>query len=225
MGVSFHVGSGCSSANSYADAIQKSKFLFDYGLKYGVQMKILDIGGGFIQKEPLLTQVSEALQSSLHQFFGKNNLPQLIGEPGRFMAANVYDLSVPVIGKKRENDRMKYYIANSVYSSFNCKIFDYAQFNYDIHKVNGEVLSNQAQPENVQGVWTNQRGTWTDPQNTTLSTVFGATCDSLDLILEDQQLPELEIGDRLFFHNMGAYTLSASSKFNGIAKPLILYHD
>ncbi|CAI7914802.1 unnamed protein product, partial [Closterium sp. NIES-54] len=49
------------------------------------------------------------------------------------------------------------------------------------------------------------------------STVFGPTCDGLDMVLRDEALPELAIGDWLVFPNMGAYTAAAGSSFNGFA--------
>ncbi|XAR64228.1 Ornithine decarboxylase [Bertholletia excelsa] len=47
------------------------------------------------------------------------------------------------------------------------------------------------------------------------STVFGPTCDALDTVLTGYQLPELEVNDWLVFPNMGAYTVTAGSNFNG----------
>merc|ERR1712127_93931 len=47
------------------------------------------------------------------------------------------------------------------------------------------------------------------------STVFGPTCDSIDVIARSVLLPELNIGDWLYFQNMGAYTMAAASCFNG----------
>merc|ERR1712071_144551 len=49
------------------------------------------------------------------------------------------------------------------------------------------------------------------------STVFGPTCDSIDVIARSVLLPQLDIGDWLYFQNMGAYTMAASSCFNGFS--------
>jgi ornithine decarboxylase len=48
------------------------------------------------------------------------------------------------------------------------------------------------------------------------STVFGPTCDGLDVCLTDYPLPELRNGDWLVFPSMGAYTACGASDFNGI---------
>ena len=51
------------------------------------------------------------------------------------------------------------------------------------------------------------------------SSIWGPTCDGLDCITNHHMMPELEVGDWILFENMGAYTMSASSTFNGMAKP------
>jgi len=47
------------------------------------------------------------------------------------------------------------------------------------------------------------------------STVFGPTCDSIDIIARSVLLPKLKVGDWMYFQNMGAYTMAAASAFNG----------
>lgn len=47
------------------------------------------------------------------------------------------------------------------------------------------------------------------------SSIWGPTCDSLDNVISEIYLPELEIGDWLIFENMGAYTVCVASPFNG----------
>jgi ornithine decarboxylase len=200
VGVSFHVGSGCLSSDSYRDAIGKSRFVFYFSKQYGFDFKILDIGGGFVHKKPLLNEVSEAVIESLSRY-GFRDGTRLIAEPGRFMVANVADLYVKVVGRKQEGDYIKYYINSSVYGPFNCKIFDYANFKFDIYRGGKKIT----------------------PLVTYPSSLFGVTCDSLDVIIENTRLPELQIDDYLCFHHMGAYTYSASSEFNGI--PLPLWYD
>lgn len=47
------------------------------------------------------------------------------------------------------------------------------------------------------------------------STIWGQTCNSQDKIIDSHVMPELEIDDYIVFENMGAYTTTASSHFNG----------
>ena len=221
VGVSFHVGSGCLSAESYLDALRKCRYVFDFAKEtVGLDLNIIDLGGGFMQGEPLLSTVSHVISQQLKQLFNwtpKSHHLYVMAEPGRFMATNVFDLYVQVIGKNStlgasnerlgaSNERLgasdgrkdvciKYYINNSVYGAFNCKIFDYAVFNYQLYHADGSpITSTIAIP----------------------CTVFGSTCDSIDKILEHISLPEMIVGDYMCFKNMGAYTYSASCTFNGI---------
>ena len=55
------------------------------------------------------------------------------------------------------------------------------------------------------------------------STIWGPTCDCTDEVCETH-LPELETGDWLYFKDMGAYTESAASTFNGMTRPKSYYY-
>jgi ornithine decarboxylase len=51
-------------------------------------------------------------------------------------------------------------------------------------------------------------------------TIFGPTCDGFDKIADNVvDLPEMEIGDRLVWLCMGAYTTAASTTFTGFTQP------
>ena len=45
----------------------------------------------------------------------------------------------------------------------------------------------------------------------------------MDIISKEVLLPELQNGDWLYFENMGAYTSSASSEFNGMKRPCVMH--
>jgi len=47
------------------------------------------------------------------------------------------------------------------------------------------------------------------------SILFGPTCDSMDTICNNIELPELAIGEWIYVEEFGAYTLAAASAFNG----------
>ena len=55
------------------------------------------------------------------------------------------------------------------------------------------------------------------------TTVFGPTCDSIDVVARSVLLPKLEIGDWVYFQNMGAYTMAAASSFNGFTPTEKMY--
>ena len=47
IGVSFHVGSGCTNADAYGKAISWAREVFDHAASIGMNLTLLDIGGGF----------------------------------------------------------------------------------------------------------------------------------------------------------------------------------
>ncbi len=49
--------------------------------------------------------------------------------------------------------------------------------------------------------------------------VAGPSCDSFDVISDDIDLPEMEIGDRVYILSAGAYTIAYASRFNGFPIP------
>ena len=55
------------------------------------------------------------------------------------------------------------------------------------------------------------------------TSLWGPTCDSADKIC-DALLPELSVGEWLYVEEMGAYTFSAHSDFNGFNQPGVYYY-
>lgn len=50
------------------------------------------------------------------------------------------------------------------------------------------------------------------------SVIWGPTCDAIDKLLDNFWIPELHTGDWLLFENMGAYSVTLCSEFNGFEK-------
>ena len=86
-----------------------------------------------------------------------------------------------------------YYVNDGVYGAFNCIVFD--------HQMPKGMPLRAAAP----GAQLYECSVW------------GPTCDSLDKIEPASTLPELEVGDWIFYPNMGAYTMAAASNFNGFS--------
>ncbi len=50
--------------------------------------------------------------------------------------------------------------------------------------------------------------------------VAGPTCDSVDILMRDEMLPEdIQEGDFIYIPNAGAYTTAYASNFNGFPLP------
>jgi ornithine decarboxylase len=217
IGISFHVGSGCRDANAYYDAIKRAKEVFDEGIKIGFEMTLLDIGGGFpgfsgngVEFE----KIARVIKHSIDEFFPDDNI-KIIAEPGRFFAASAFTLATAVTSRRTivdgENKRFMYYVNDGVYGSFNCMFYDHAVL---------PPLTYIKKDEKG-------RSTFTYPieleKTQYMSSIWGPTCDSLDCLTRSLNMPELNIGDWIVYKNMGAYTLPAASRFNGIEKAKIYY--
>jgi len=158
---------------------------------------------------------------------------RIIAEPGRYFVASAFTLAVNVIArrtikimaaatvvddtktnsvsKKTGTTSFMYYVNDGVYGSFNCVMFDH-------QVVHPYVLYRN-------GMWV-----YGSDMDAILShcTVWGPTCDSIDLVVpatQECRLPVLDVGDWIAFDHMGAYTMCAASEFNGFKKSRVVYTD
>lgn len=202
-GISFHVGSGCQDPNQYKKAAQQSLEGIKMLNSVGHNADIIDIGGGFVPDIPTFERNARAIRSALGATLVDKKL-QVIAEPGRFFATDAFDLFVQVIGKKPglsgEPNDFRYTIDESLYGQFSCIPFDQQK----------PIWMRVPQEFQTRDIVSRKRGK---------GTLFGRTCDSLDIIARSEDMEELEVGDWLWFPNMGAYSSVTASEFNGFPKP------
>ncbi|MGO9096027.1 MAG: hypothetical protein ACLQGV_12460 [Bryobacteraceae bacterium] len=53
--------------------------------------------------------------------------------------------------------------------------------------------------------------------------IFGQTCDGLDTISQSEELPNLEIEDLVFSDNIGAYSNTSATWFNGFPPAKVVH--
>jgi ornithine decarboxylase len=197
VGVSFHVGSGCEDPNVYYSALQDCKKVYDMGKEYGFELKTVDIGGGFPgEDEETFIAMANVINRGITDIFNGIEI-NFIAEPGRYFVTSAYTLVTSVINKKvvkeeKETKHIIYYLSESVYGSFNNTVFDHASITL--------LPFNERNEKQYD------------------CTVYGPTCDSMDKIMEQCKLPDLSIGEVIYIENMGAYTIAASSNFNGFTQ-------
>lgn len=192
-GFSFHVGSQCTDPNDYVAVLAQVRKLWDEATAMGLQLEVLDIGGGF--PAPYRTDVPSmeifgaTISAGLQQHFG--DLPiRIIAEPGRGLCAESTTLITQVIGKSNRWGRPWYFLDDGLYGSFSGKVFDHCDFPL-LYEGHGQ-------------------------RDLTPCVVAGPTCDSSDLVSEDQLLPDLNIGELLLVPCMGAYAAASACPFNGL---------
>ena len=193
-GVSFHVGSGASDPASFTKAVQDARKVFDQATTAGFDLKMLDVGGGFVNET--FETFANALTEALDEHFPPHI--RIIGEPGRYYVANAFTLATNIIARRDVHDTLTgeraymIYLNDGVYGNFSNIIFDHQH-------PSARILDCR------------------DPYRTpTEYSIWGPTCDGIDIITERCTLPGLlNVGDWLLFEEMGAYTKCSATRFNG----------
>ncbi|CAF3418284.1 unnamed protein product [Rotaria socialis] len=219
VGCSFHVGSRCLDAQIYMQSLRQARRLFDIAGRdeFGFDFKVLDIGGGFSGHnwdKPSFPEVAKLINKKLDKLFPESEGITLMSEPGRYFASGEeviklersFSLPTNSLVQVANTDQSTvseqvliecaeniYYINDGIYGTFNAIIFDHKVFTVHYLKI-GEQENNPEQHKSV---------------------IFGPTCDSIDCIAHSIDLPLLDIGDVLWFPDVGAYTSACASDFNG----------
>lgn len=191
-GLSFHVGSQSMTPDAHVAAIQRCVGLIEEVADLGHNpMDILDIGGGFpvsYDEETIdYGEYFRPIREALQdRVSGSINV---ISEPGRYLVAPAVTGISTVTGKARRGDYPWYYLDDGVYGSYSGQIFDHRSYPLQILR---------------------------DDSDRVPSILAGPTCDSIDIIAEGIELPELAEGDLVVGHMMGAYTNATATRFNSL---------
>jgi ornithine decarboxylase len=200
IGITFTVGSQCNNLKNWEEGIKKSASLF----RKFPKLRILDLGGGIPLKYSRRVlnpkAVSKTIENCIKENFDK--MPEVWVEPGRHLAGNSAVLVSGIIGVRHTSKVNWIYLDTSKFSCF----MELFQFKKDIIKYPVQVLMRNKETE--QEVNYN---------------IAGPTCDGTDIIAKGVNLPKVNMGDKLIFYNMGAYTLEYGSDFNGHKMPKVYY--
>ncbi|XP_050091341.1 ornithine decarboxylase 1-like [Anopheles aquasalis] len=203
IGVSFHVGCGSRDAECYYWAIRKAIEIFDSASELGMQMHLLDIGGGYPGGNDRTFDdhvhfINKALSEQIVQ--QRRNI-EVIAEPGRYCVESAVTALVNVLAKSYDRDdsgeivRVRYYLDDGLYDSF-------------------DWCDELAIPE----VQEHRRS---DSRPLVPSVLYGRTMCDNDIIAKEILLPEHEVDDCLVFPNRGAYGMALGRGYNGFSTPLI----
>jgi ornithine decarboxylase len=199
-GLSFHVGSQQTTTSSYEAAIGKVAMLFTDLRDAGMNIRMVNLGGGFPVRYrddvPEFDAFADAIMGAMVAQFG-NALPEMLIEPGRSIVgdAGVILSEVVLVSRKDPADPIRW-----VY-------LDIGRFG-GLAETEGEAIKYR--------FTTKHDGTQTGPV-----AIAGPTCDGADIMYErsNYRLPlALTHGDLVEIQSTGAYTTTyASQKFNGFA--------
>ena len=195
-GLSFHVGSQCGNADKHVEAIDCCHTIMQQlNRSSNTPMGSLDIGGGFPADYAMAGFDIEAFCAPIREALAE--LPDdwhILAEPGRFLIAPAVTSVTTITGKSTRHGIHWYYLDDGVYGSFSGQIFDHAQYPLQF------LTEGPCQ----------------------LSVLAGPTCDSIDVVAEGVELPELDIGDLVIGHQMGAYTAATKTRFNLLPDALFI---
>jgi ornithine decarboxylase len=198
VGTTFHVGSASKDPEVFEEGIKYSRNVFDYVKQKGyLNCHILDIGGGFTSEN--FEASAEQINKSINKHFNDIEKITVIAEPGRYFAEQFYTFFVSVMGLRKRDGIMQYWVKDGLYGSFNAILYDQQMPEFEVYR------SPFLEP--VKGV---------DEDELHESEIMFETCDSCDRLENKLMLPKLRVGDYLMVRNFGAYTLSAATDFNGI---------
>jgi ornithine decarboxylase len=198
-GLSFHVGSQTTNFDNYVQALNLAANVFHEAKARGAsKLNLLDIGGGFPAPYDATVkpfrELARILNREIDRLFPKEI--EILAEPGRFMVATAGTAVSTIIGKAVRDGKLCYYIDDGVYHTFSGVIFDHCQYHFRSFRKGTEQTCS----------------------------VFGPTCDALDVVSMTERLPEnLKLGDLLFSTNIGAYSHASSTSFNGFPPAKVLH--
>jgi ornithine decarboxylase len=197
-GLSFHVGSQQTRTAAYEAAIGRVAMLFTDLTEAGVNLRIMNLGGGFPARYrdavPGVDDFATAIMQAMTSHFG-NALPEMVIEPGRCLVADagVVSSEVVLVSRRSHDDPVRW-----VY-------LDIGRFG-GLAETENEAIRYR--------ITTAHDGGPDGPV-----AIAGPTCDGADILYQrtPYRLPmALTSGDRALLHATGAYvTCYASQRFNG----------
>ena len=201
VGVSFHVGSGASDPQSFVQAVKDSRAVFDQASAVGYDLRTLDVGGGFVSES--FDEMACVLSEALDEYFPPH--VRIIGEPGRYYVSSAFTLACNIIARRdlpdleRGDTSYMLYLNDGVYGNFSSIIFDHQ------NPIAQILRSQYSRADRREG----QGGP-------VQYSIWGPTCDGIDCITPRCAFDRvLDVGDWLFFEDMGAYTKCSATRFNG----------
>lgn len=98
IGISFHVGSGCTNPNLFGDAVARARWAFDQAKELGFDFDFLDLGGGF--DGDTFVDIAAVLRPAIEQYFPREEGVRVIAEPGRYFVSEAFEMATNIIARR-----------------------------------------------------------------------------------------------------------------------------
>ena len=194
-GFTFHVGSQCTRLETWVEAIKMAQKALHLSMEKNLPVTSLNLGGGFpIKYRNAVPTIDQIANTIMEQM--KDTIPQIdeiIIEPGRAIVGAAGTMVSSVIGKAVRNGQKWFYLDVGV---FNGLMESLGGIKYPI-AVNRQGKLSQC-------------------------VLAGPSCDNLDVIDTEVDMPDIDIGERVLILSAGAYTTAYASQFGGVSAPRFL---
>lgn len=189
--MTFHPGTQCQDPTAWKSYIHAAAGVSQQA---GIALTRLNVGGGFPshrgETQPELGRIFRAIRTAMSDAFGDAK-PKLVCEPGRAMVAEAITLAARV---KAISDEGDVFLNDGLYGGLAELPVIEANRRISVVKPTGQTVAGAVRCRRV----------------------FGPTCDSLDVLPENPDLPDgIREGDYVLFAGMGAYSYSVGTGFNG----------
>lgn len=191
-GVTFHVGSQCRNPQNWRVGIERAQTVFASMREAGLKPRLLNLGGGYPVRHVKPIPSIEVIAEVINEAIA--DLPEdihVMAEPGRYLVSDSACFVCRVVGTATRNGKRWMYWDAGIFGGI-IEVSEGLRY---------EILT--------------QRNGSSIPWS-----VAGPTCDSVDVLMHDEMLPEdIQENDFIFIPNAGAYTTSYASNFNGFPLP------
>ncbi len=197
--IHLHIGSPIYSPDPYVAAITKTLAMMDRLSEQGVEIRTMDLGGGFaadyeIGKSPAAVDYAAAIVPLV-----KDRNLEIILEPGRSIAGNAGVLVSEVQYVKQGGERNFVIIDAAMTDLLRPALYESEHFVYPAR------LGGGAEPT--------RNPTFEAPDGVKVD-IVGGVCESSDFLAKDRVLPAMKRGDLLAVFTAGAYGFVMSSQYN-----------
>lgn len=203
-GISFHVGSQASNPAAWAEAIRNVGLCMEELEKVGIKIEVINLGGGYpckytsTEEEIALGEISKHTHDALAKLPYKT---RLMLEPGRGIAAETMLLVTSVIARVERSATTWLFLDAGVYNGLFESMAYQGSTRYKVSALRNSFNGGEM-----------------------LFSLAGPTGDGPDVITREAHLPsDIQVGEKLLIHNVGAYSIVAASRFNGFPKPEVYF--
>jgi diaminopimelate decarboxylase len=200
VGLHAHIGTFVLEPSSYGSAARKlGLFANELLTEHGIKLQFIDVGGGFAspnslkgqylggdQASPSFSRYADAIaQGLLVLEYPAGERPMLVLEAGRALVDSAGHLVATIVASKRQPDGQRGLILDAGVNLL------FTSFWYNHAVAPAQEFRGAAEP----------------------TVLYGPLCMNIDVLRDTVKLPPLAPGERLVFHNVGAYNMTQWMQF------------